>query len=138
MDHGKPMPKLTIRVDFDSGRSIGPGKIRLLEAIARTGSIRRAADAVGMSFRQAWLLLRAIEGTFDEPVVRTSKGGPNGGGSTLTDFGQLVLASYRRLEGITERATEVEMAPLVAHVRSAPGDGGLSRRGRYGRKSLKL
>ena len=40
--------RLTLRVDFGASRSIGPGKIRLLEAIDRTGSISRAGRALGM------------------------------------------------------------------------------------------
>ena len=64
MDHAKPMARLTIRVDFETGASLGPGKIRLLEEIEKTGSIRNAADAVRMSFRQGWLLLKAIEEMF--------------------------------------------------------------------------
>ena len=34
--------RLTLRVDFGSKRSIGPGKIRLLEEIGRSGSISQA------------------------------------------------------------------------------------------------
>jgi molybdate transport system regulatory protein len=41
--------RLTLRVDFGSARSIGPGKIRLLEEIGRTGSISKAGRALGMS-----------------------------------------------------------------------------------------
>ena len=40
--------RLTLRVDFGSSGSIGPGKVRLLEAIDRTGSISRAGRALGM------------------------------------------------------------------------------------------
>ena len=49
--------RLTLRVDFGPGRSIGPGKIRLLEAVERTGSILQAGRALGMSYRRAWLLV---------------------------------------------------------------------------------
>jgi len=49
--------RLTLRVDFGPGRSIGPGKIRLLEAVERTGSISQAGRALGMSYRRAWLLI---------------------------------------------------------------------------------
>ncbi len=34
--------RLTVRVDFGSKRALGPGKIRLLEAIQKTGSISQA------------------------------------------------------------------------------------------------
>jgi len=49
--------RLTLRVDFGGNRAIGPGKIRLLEAIRDTGSITKAGIALGMSYRRAWLLV---------------------------------------------------------------------------------
>ena len=49
--------RLTVRVDFGADRALGPGKIRLLEAIGKTGSISRAGRALGMSYRRAWLLV---------------------------------------------------------------------------------
>jgi molybdate transport system regulatory protein len=45
--------RLTLRVDLGGNRAIGPGKIRLLEAIRDIGSITRAGAALGMSYRRA-------------------------------------------------------------------------------------
>ena len=39
--------RLTLRVDLGGDRAIGPGKIRLLEAIRDTGSITKAGAALG-------------------------------------------------------------------------------------------
>jgi molybdate transport system regulatory protein len=110
------MTKLTIRVDFDSGASIGPGKIRLLEEVERTGSIRGAAEAVDMSFRQAWLLLKAIEDMFGQPVIITARGGARGGGSALTELGRLAVSTYRALELNAALAGQREVAILSRHV----------------------
>ena len=41
--------RLTLRVDLGSDRLLGPGKIRLLEAIEKTGSISQAGRMLGMS-----------------------------------------------------------------------------------------
>jgi molybdate transport system regulatory protein len=129
------MAKLTIRVDFDSGASIGPGKISLLEEVERTGSIRKAAEAVGMSFRQAWLLLKAIEDMFGEPVIATLRGGAKGGGSSLTDLGRSVVVNYRQLERLAASAAAQQLANLDNHV---PRRGAqTSPRSRISRKSLK-
>lgn len=38
-------------------RALGPGKADLLDAIARTGSISKAAKAMGMSYSRAWTLV---------------------------------------------------------------------------------
>ena len=130
------MAKLTIRVDFDTGASIGPGKIRLLEEIERTGSIRKAAETVGMSFRQAWLLLKAIEDMFGQPVIVTLRGGAKGGGSALTDLGRRAVVNYRQLEQLAARAARHEMMDLDNQI-SRPSAQGPAK-SRLSRKSLKV
>jgi molybdate transport system regulatory protein len=115
------MARLTIRVDFDSGASIGPGKIRLLEEVERSGSIRKAAEALDMSFRQSWLLLKAIDEMFGEQVIVTSRGGAKGGGSALTELGRLVVSNYRQLEREAALASQSQIASLEARVAGAPG-----------------
>ena len=50
---------LSLRIDLPQGR-IGPGKIGLLEAIDREGSISAAGRALGMSYKRAWDLVDAL------------------------------------------------------------------------------
>jgi hypothetical protein len=45
----KAMPRLTLRIDFDAERAIGPGKVRLLELIDKHGSISAAGRQMEMS-----------------------------------------------------------------------------------------
>jgi molybdate transport system regulatory protein len=89
---------LTLRVDLGEDRAIGPGKIRLLEAIRDTGSITRAGAALGMSYRRAWLLVDDMNSCFREPVVAAQVGGSHGGGATLTPFGMKLIDQYRAIE----------------------------------------
>ena len=42
-----------LRILIDTATSLGPGKVDLLEASARSGSISAAARAMGMSYRRA-------------------------------------------------------------------------------------
>ena len=56
--------RLTVRIDFGSDRALGPGKIRLLEAIGRTGSISQGGRALEMSYRRAWLLVDDLKPAF--------------------------------------------------------------------------
>jgi molybdate transport system regulatory protein len=118
------MARLTIRIDFESGASIGPGKIRLLEEVERSGSIRKAAEALDMSFRQAWLLLKAIEEMFGEQVILTARGGAKGGGSALTELGRLVVSNYRQLEREAALASQPQIDILQARtVKASRGRG---------------
>ena len=103
------MPKnLTVRfrVDFGRQRSIGIGKIELLEGIASTGSLSQAARQMRMSYRRAWLLLADLNTSFDEPVARASTGGRGGGGAVLTSFGERLIAGYRKMESSLQPLVE--------------------------------
>ncbi len=90
--------EIRFRVDFDDRCSVGIGKVRLLEAIERSGSLSQAARDVGMSYRRAWLLVDSMNTEFDAPVISASVGGSGGGGATLTAFGKELIEAYRRLE----------------------------------------
>ena len=90
--------RLTLRVDFGSRRSIGPGKIRLLEEIGRSGSISQAGRTLGMSYRRAWLLIDDLNRCFRHAVVRAKSGGSQGGGAVLTEFGAGLVRDYRAIE----------------------------------------
>lgn len=107
------MTRLTIRVDFDTGAALGPGKVRLLELVAETGSIRKAAVGMKMSYRQAWLLLKALKDAFGGTLVETATGGKAGGGARLTLLGRFVVAHYRALEKAASRSAKPSMVALA-------------------------
>ena len=92
------MTRLTLRIDFDESRALGPGKVRLLELVGETGSISAAGRAMSMSYRRAWMLVDALNQTFRMPVVETRGGGVGGGGASLTAFGADLVADYRAME----------------------------------------
>lgn len=103
-----------LRITMGKGLILGPGKVDLLEAIERTGSISGAGREMGMSYRRAWLLVDALNQMFKSPVVTASPGGTHGGGAQITDFGKEVAAAYRRIEARTRDAIREEFAPLDA------------------------
>ena len=106
------MARLTLRIDFDEGRALGPGKVRLLELVGETGSISAAGRAMGMSYRRAWLLIDALNKTFRTLVVQTREGGPGGGGASLTPFGAKLVANYRAMERDAAQALDRRLAEL--------------------------
>lgn len=106
------MTSLSIRVDLAPGASFGPGKARLLELVAETGSISAAARKMGMSYRRAWLLIDDLKTVFGEPMVETAAGGKQGGGATLSRRGALVLAAFRRLERAAAKAAAREIEKM--------------------------
>ena len=91
------MPTALLKIDFD-GHRLGAGKVRLLELVAETGSISKAAKAMDMSYRRAWLLVDELNTMFGKPVVETLAGGAGGGGARVTEFGLELMQTFRTLE----------------------------------------
>ncbi len=70
----------------------GKGKERkILEAIERTGSLKGAADLLGVSYKTIWNYVTRINGIFGVRIVETKVGGEEGGGAYLTEEGKELL-----------------------------------------------
>ena len=104
--------RFRLRVTRGDDIAVGPGKIEILEAIARTGSITAAAKSLGMSYRRAWLLVDTMNRNFRTPVVEAEAGGTRGGGAALTPVGIEVVARYRRIEAVAEKSAAAEIRAL--------------------------
>ena len=113
-------PKIFLRLDLTSRVRLGPGKIRLLEAIDREGSISAAGRALKMSYRRAWLLIDELNSSFREPLVATQLGGTGGGKASVTALGRTVIRAYRAMEKDAERMVRHRSAPLLKQLRAAP------------------
>ena len=83
---------------------LGPGKADLLDAVRESGSLRRAASALGMSYMRAWHLAKTMNAAFRQPLLTLARGGAGHGGAALTPTGTKVLALYRAMEQQSLRA----------------------------------
>jgi molybdate transport system regulatory protein len=108
----KMLPSLSLRIDLDPERRIGPGKILLLENISEYGSISAAGRAMDMSYKRAWDLVEEINRVCRQAVVERQTGGKNGGGAILTPFGVSLVARYRKIERDAASAVREELAAL--------------------------
>ena len=86
------LPDLRLRILLGERVMVGPGKAELLDRIRDCGSISAAGRAMGMSYKRAWSLVDEMNGGFAEPLVVSARGGPGGGGASLTATGVAVLA----------------------------------------------
>ena len=111
-----PRPRLRaepqVRIRYGKGFPLGPGKVLLIEAVGRTGSISAAAREARMSYRRAWMLLDEVNRSFREPLVRTATGGRGGGGATVTEMGEEAVRRYRALEELVLTAVAREMEDM--------------------------
>jgi molybdate transport system regulatory protein len=86
--------------------ALGPGRVELLELVGQTGSLRKAAQQMGISYMRAWQMIGYTNRCFSKPVVKAVRGGKSGGGASLTAFGKEVIALYRRMEQKSQRAVQ--------------------------------
>lgn len=78
----------------------------LLRRITETSSITAAARSVGISYRNAWDRIKAIETRLGEHIVQTKVGGATGGGATLTPSGAVLLNDFRKVRKFLFNALE--------------------------------
>ena len=124
-------PHAHIRLDFSPACAVGPGKVALLEGIARTGSLSAAARALGMSYRRGWLLVHSVNEGFTQPLVELNAGGKDGGGARLTQLGADLVARYRAFEAEVEALAArsfTGLRPAGTPAGSAAGDRRVARR----------
>jgi molybdate transport system regulatory protein len=113
-----PALRPRLRVTCGEDIALGPGKAELLQYLKETGSIAEAARRIGMSYMRAWTLLKTMERCFKQPLVKTGRGGRQGGGAELTETGLKALALYRRMEEESLRATHTAWLEMRRLLRS--------------------
>jgi molybdate transport system regulatory protein len=88
------------------GESIlGPGRVKILEAIDKTGSLTEATKLCNISFRKGWKLINEINEQLEQPIVISERGGKGGGGRTsLTEYGKKLIQQYKYIKNALEKA----------------------------------
>jgi molybdate transport system regulatory protein len=87
----------TLWIECESERFFGPGRVELLERIEETGSIRKAAADMGMSYKKAWGMVTALNRQGQRPLVMVKAGGEKGGGSVITDEARELIRVHNLL-----------------------------------------
>jgi molybdate transport system regulatory protein len=105
--------RLSIRIDLASGGKIGPGKVAVLEQIARTGSISAAGRTLKLSYKQTWVLVDDLNQGLGRAVIETAAGGSGGGGAVLTELGKAVVNTYRAIEVDAAAAARKHLSALT-------------------------
>lgn len=113
---GAAVLKPRLRVVRDGVVLLGPGMAQLLEAIGRNGSLRVAAEELGMSYMHAWRLVKTMNGGFRAPLVELSRGGAGHGGARVTGPGVEVLALYGEMQAEALHALAGRWRRLKRHL----------------------
>jgi molybdate transport system regulatory protein len=73
---------------------VGNGKVGLLKLVDELGSVQKAAQDYGMSYRHAWGTIQKIEKRSGLKLVETQVGGKEGGRAQLTPKGKEFVNQY--------------------------------------------
>jgi 8-oxo-dGTP diphosphatase len=86
--------KLKIWLERDGRFIVSDGRAKLLRKIKDMGSLSKAAKEMGMSYRHAWGIVHRISQNAGGDVVHSTRGGREGGDTSLTPFGEEILREY--------------------------------------------
>lgn len=79
----------------ESGENIlGDDKWQLLKEIQKNGSLKAAADRLGISYRKAWGDMKSAEKHLGFQLIQKIRGGRQGGNTFLTDEGSRFIKLY--------------------------------------------
>lgn len=100
-------PTFKAWLETDEGYVFGPGVYRLLKKVRETGTLKEAAETLGMSYRFAWGLVKKAEQKLGRPLIHAHKGGrAGGGGAEITDLGLQFLEEFSKIEFLIEKISK--------------------------------
>ncbi len=93
-----------IWLESESGRAFGKGPCRLLRGIQETGSLRKAASAMGLTYKKARLVIASCERSLGFALTRRKIGGAKGGGSEVTNDAVELMKKHEAVRAEAENA----------------------------------
>lgn len=104
---------------FSHGGSFGHGRVAILDAIDRFGSISASARAVGLTYQAVWSTVRLLNRQFPEPLVTIRRSGRSSG-AVLTPIGKEIVARFREMDRLVNALLEKQSRALERAVGDDP------------------
>src|SRR6056297_1896037 len=91
-------------LEEDNEKLFGDGPADILNLVDKLGSLSKAAAEINMSYSQAWQLIDKLERKLGFKLLEKQVGGSDGGGSTLTTKGRILMDTFLqfRKEAVVE------------------------------------
>jgi molybdate transport system regulatory protein len=83
-----------ISIKKDGTGFLNPLKTQLLQEIRNNGSLSSAAKEMGISYQHVWTMIDEMNRIAPSPLVFKQRGGANGGGTSISDYGERMLREY--------------------------------------------
>jgi len=103
--------RLRVWIEQENEIYIGIGSTLLLQHIEKLGSLRKAAEELGMSYRRAWGKLKNAEKRIGRPLVEKTKG--QGQRFNLSPFGKELMEKFLSFYLDVERYATDKAAELL-------------------------
>lgn len=91
-----------LEIAKDGKSFLNAKRVALLKLVKEKGSINAASKALKMSYQQAWHFIKEMNDIAPLPLVIRKRGGANGGGALLTNFGDKTVAEFEKLSKLHE------------------------------------
>lgn len=97
--------KADINLEFiiDKDNSILQKHIELLKAIEKTKSITKAAQSLGISYKNAWDMIDHINNSSKFPLIIRKDGNKKNSGSELSDYARNIISEYDTIKFIQKK-----------------------------------
>lgn len=119
---GVNVVRLHLWLEAEDGVAFGMGRLLLLEAVERVGSLKGAAEELGMSYRAAWGKLKSTEEALGQKLLE--KASSNRAGYQLTPLGRELTALFKQwfqdVENTAVRRAE-DLFPFPVEPFAPPG-----------------
>lgn len=113
-------PRVKVWFEAEGGYSFGFGLIAILQAVAKAGSIKRAASDLGQSYRHVWGRVKEAEQGIGTALVVTHVGGQGLQRSELTAAAGRLIDDFLLLRGRMVEVMEREFAERGDRPRLSP------------------
>ncbi|GAB7024048.1 winged helix-turn-helix domain-containing protein [Salidesulfovibrio brasiliensis] len=87
-----PTMRMHLWLETAGGVLFGLGRLQLLREVERRGSLKAAAESLGMSYRGAWGKIKATEELFGEKLIE--RAASRRAGYHLTTFGSGIARNF--------------------------------------------
>ena len=86
--------KVKLYLEGNGDKFMGIGVLWLLEQVKSCGSLRSAAEEMGISYSKAFRMVRNLEAAIGVDVLERRRGGMERSGAKLTPFGEEFIVLY--------------------------------------------
>jgi len=112
-------PEYKIWLSTPEGKGIlGDGKWKILKTIQKCGSLVQACEEMGITYRRTWNDLKKIEKQLGIKLLETSRGGAEGGSTSLTEEGVHLIRAFDHFHKRMDKIMKQEFQQFMNDLRS--------------------